>query len=94
MATPFEKFKLFPGLILSKNQAGVAIAFFNLQLWMGHRLGLKGFFEDPSNYKDDVKNQIIEAVYKLRESGRTDILDATNEFVAKHKRPVPAKRTS
>jgi len=28
---------LFSGLILSKNQAGVAIVFFNLQLWMGHR---------------------------------------------------------
>jgi hypothetical protein len=28
---------MFPGLILSKNQAGVAIAFFNLQLWTGHR---------------------------------------------------------
>ncbi|MFH1614732.1 MAG: hypothetical protein ABIG61_06585, partial [Planctomycetota bacterium] len=30
-----KKFKLLSDLILSKNQAGVAIAFFNLQLWMG-----------------------------------------------------------
>lgn len=57
--------------------------------------GLKNFFEDPSNYyKDDVKNQIIEAVHKLRESGKADILNATNEFVAKHKRPISAKRAN
>jgi hypothetical protein len=37
---------------------------------------------------EDVKNDIIKAVYKLREKGDLQIIDVTDEFVKKYKRPV------
>jgi len=36
---------------------------------------------------EDVKREIIDAVYRLRETGKEDILAATENFVQKHKRP-------
>lgn len=52
--------------------------------------GLIKLMEDPSFKKKEnyAKNSIIEAIYKLRETGKPEILSATSEFVAKHKRPV------
>jgi hypothetical protein len=38
-------------------------------------------------FTEDVKYEIIDGVYRLRESGNFDIIAATNEFVAKHERP-------
>jgi hypothetical protein len=38
----------------------------------------------------DIKPQIIDAVYRLRETGKPDIVKATDEFVQKHERPMPA----
>jgi len=40
---------------------------------------------------EDVKLQIIDAVYKLRETGKSDIINATNEFILKYKRPPVVK---
>lgn len=40
---------------------------------------------------EDVKQAIIDAVYRLRETGKSDIINATDEFVVKYKRPVLAK---
>lgn len=36
----------------------------------------------------DIKLQIIDAVYRLRETGKPDIVKATDEFVRKHERPL------
>ncbi len=52
--------------------------------------GLVKFIGDPVG-KDDVKRQVIEAIYKLRETGKADILNATSNFVAKYKRPFLTK---
>lgn len=50
--------------------------------------GLAQIIEDTSIYKEDVKSYLVNSVYKLRETGKAEILDATNEFVKKYKRPV------
>ncbi|MFQ6035172.1 MAG: hypothetical protein ACE5NM_04910 [Sedimentisphaerales bacterium] len=50
--------------------------------------GLVQIIEDPSIYMDDVKREAIDAVYRLRETGKSEIIKATDEFVAKYKRPV------
>lgn len=43
--------------------------------------------EVSPNRIEDVKREIIDAVYRLRETGKSDIINATDEFVRKHKRP-------
>ena len=53
--------------------------------------GLVKVIEDPSIYMEDVKREAVDSVYRLRETGKSDIISATNEFVSKHKRPVLAK---
>jgi len=53
--------------------------------------GLMQIVEDASLYKEDVKCQLIDAVYKLRETGKPEIIKGTDEFVSKYKRPVMAK---
>lgn len=50
--------------------------------------GLMQIIEDSNVYKEDIENDSINAVYKLRDKGNPEILSATNEFVAKHKRPI------
>jgi len=50
--------------------------------------GLIKIMEDTSTYKEDVKPFLIEGVYKLRETGKAEIINATKEFVAKYQRPV------
>ncbi|MBN2456451.1 MAG: hypothetical protein JXB29_07970 [Sedimentisphaerales bacterium] len=52
--------------------------------------GLIKIIEDPSIYKEDVKGILIEGVYRLRETGKTDIINATEEFVEKYQRPAPS----
>jgi hypothetical protein len=49
--------------------------------------------EDCPQCIEDVKREIIDAVYRLRETGKSDIIKATDEFVLKYKRPVIAKPT-
>ena len=51
--------------------------------------GLVEAVEDPS--MEDVKRELIDAVYKLRETGKPDIIKATDGFVLKYKRPVLTK---
>jgi len=50
--------------------------------------GLAGIIEDPSFYKEDVRPEVVDAVYRLRETGKAEIINATNDFVAKYERPV------
>lgn len=52
--------------------------------------GLMQIIEDPSICKEDVKHVLIDGVYRLRETGKPDIVKATDEFARKHKRPVLA----
>jgi hypothetical protein len=47
--------------------------------------------EGSPNRIEDVKRQIIDAVYRLRETGKPDIVKATDEFARKHERPVLGK---
>ncbi len=54
-------------------------------------IGLVQIMEEPSFYKDDMNRELIDAVYRLRETGKADIIKATNEFVLKYKRPILAK---
>lgn len=54
-------------------------------------IGLVQTMEDTSFYKEDIKRELIDAVYRLRETGKSDIINATNEFVLKYKRPAPVK---
>ena len=49
--------------------------------------GLVQIVEDPNIEKDDIKPLLIEGVYKLRETGKAEIISATNDFVAKYKHP-------
>lgn len=53
--------------------------------------GLVGIIEDPSVYKEDVRREAIDAVYRLRETGKSEIIAATEKFVARYKRPILAK---
>lgn len=53
--------------------------------------GLVQIIEDPSIYTVDVESIFIDGVYRLRETGKVEIINATDEFVAKYKRPVLAK---
>jgi len=53
--------------------------------------GLVQIIEDPSIYTVDVESIFIDGVYRLRETGKAEIINATDEFVAKYKRPVLAK---
>jgi len=50
--------------------------------------GLVQIIEDPFIYKEDVKHILIDAVYKLRETGKAEIISSTEDFVAKYKRPA------
>ena len=50
--------------------------------------GLLQILEDPSIYKEDMKHRIIDAIYRLRETEKADIINLTDEFVAKYKRPI------
>lgn len=54
-------------------------------------VGLVQIMKDASVYKEDMKRELIDAIYRLRETGRSDIINATNEFVLKYKRPIPAE---
>jgi len=49
--------------------------------------GLMKIIEDLSIYKEDIKHNLIDAVYRLRETGKPEIVTATAEFVKKYKRP-------
>ena len=49
--------------------------------------GLMQIIESP-RCREHRKRQAIDAVYRLRETGKSDIVNATNDFVAKYKRPV------
>lgn len=42
---------------------------------------------------EDIEREIIDAVYRLRETGKPEIVKATDNFVSKYKRPVLAKPT-
>ena len=53
-------------------------------------IGLVQTMEDTFVY-EDVKRELVDAVYRLRETGKSDIIKATDEFVLKYKRPAPAK---
>ncbi|MHC4526384.1 MAG: hypothetical protein ACYS29_00795, partial [Planctomycetota bacterium] len=50
--------------------------------------GLVQIFEDRSIYKGDMERRIIDAIYRLRETGKPAIVKATNKFVAKYERPI------
>lgn len=54
-------------------------------------IGLVQIMEDASVYKEDMKRELIDAVYRLRETEKSEIINSTNEFVLKYKRPIPAK---
>lgn len=56
--------------------------------------GLMKIIEDSSIYKEDVKHILIDAVYKLRETGKPEIVTATAEFVEKYKRPAMQPKAS
>jgi hypothetical protein len=47
--------------------------------------------EGSPNRIKDIKLQIIDAVYRLRETENPDIVKATDEFVQKHERPLLGK---
>jgi hypothetical protein len=49
--------------------------------------------EDRPERIEDIKREIIDAVYRLRETGKPEIIKATDNFVVKYKRPVLAKPT-
>ncbi|MCX5632450.1 MAG: hypothetical protein NTW93_02050 [Phycisphaerae bacterium] len=51
--------------------------------------GLVQIIEDPNIHKKDMMPVFIDGVYRLREKGKAEIVNATEEFVAKHKRPQP-----
>jgi len=54
---------------------------------LGATNGLVQIIEDPAIYKEDVKHNLIDAVYRLRETGKPEIVTATAGFVKKYKRP-------
>ena len=47
--------------------------------------------EDRPERIEDIKREIIDAVYRLRETGKPEIVKATDDFVSKYKRPVLGK---
>ncbi|MHC4804826.1 MAG: hypothetical protein ACYTBX_01020 [Planctomycetota bacterium] len=47
--------------------------------------------EDRPERIEDIKREIIDAVYRLRETEKSEIIKATDEFVAKYKRLAPGK---
>lgn len=47
--------------------------------------------EDCRECIEDIKRETIDAIYRLRETGKPDIINATDGFVRKYKRPVLAK---
>ncbi len=49
--------------------------------------GLVQIVEDPNIDKGDVRQNIINGVYTLRETGKPEIMSAINDFVVKYKRP-------
>jgi len=53
--------------------------------------GLVEIIEAPSIYIEDVKQNVIDGVYRLRETGNAEIVAATEDFVTKYKRPVLGK---
>ncbi len=53
--------------------------------------GLVQIFKDTSVYKEDINRETIDAVYRLRETGNPEIIDATEEFVRKYSRPTLGK---
>jgi hypothetical protein len=55
-------------------------------------IGLMKIFTDPSVLIMDIKQDFINAVYKLRETGNAEIINATDDFVTKYKkRPIPLR---
>jgi hypothetical protein len=40
---------------------------------------------------DDIKFNLVDAVYRMRDSGKPEIMKATDEFAQKHERRVRAK---
>lgn len=50
--------------------------------------GLMEIAEDPNSERMGTKKYMIDAVYRLRETGKAEIINATEGFVAKYKRPV------
>jgi hypothetical protein len=50
-------------------------------------IGLVQLVEDPS-YNGEVKPILIDGIYRLRDKGKPAILNATDEFTAKYKRPI------
>ena len=47
-------------------------------------VGLKDFYEHAANGMADVAPQTLEAIHKLRETGKPEILEATEEIIEKH----------
>lgn len=54
-------------------------------------IGLVQIIENPSIYKEDVKHILIDGVYRLRETGKAEIINATEPFITKYERPVLLK---
>ncbi|HBG78135.1 MAG TPA: hypothetical protein DDW84_04700 [Phycisphaerales bacterium] len=50
-------------------------------------IGLVQIIEDPNVHKKDMNPIFIDGVYRLRETGKTEIITTTEDFVAKYKRP-------
>jgi hypothetical protein len=48
--------------------------------------GLMDIMTDTSVYKEDIKKDIINGVYILRETGKAEIISATDDFVKNNKR--------
>jgi hypothetical protein len=44
--------------------------------------------EDTNIFKEDILNYSIDAVYRLRSTNKPEIINATEDFTAKYKRPV------
>jgi hypothetical protein len=55
-------------------------------------IGLMKILTDPSVLTMDIKPEIINAIYKLREKGKPEIISATDEFVKNNKGPVGTMR--
>ena len=54
-------------------------------------VGLMQIVEDPNVHTGDVKPIFIDGIYRLRDTGKADIINATENFVAEHNRPVLVK---